>query len=334
VAGPALEQPAAIRLARTAAVTEVAAVDKRGAAPAVVRQAIREASAASPSRVVLVIDGSQRMKPQVRALIGLMDAIPETLEFAVVLAGDRVVELCPPRKASESAREAAAHAVRKIRFAGGCDNLKALEKAWDLAAGTPNGAILWLHATQPVTFGGVETLRQRWERRPGDPLLFNLQFGTGPDVVLQALADLPVIRQVGRTGDPAADAARCLAVWAGRAPRFAYERQRMEGAALDASVKEGSSHIVRLWALDEILKAGGSRQEAVREQAVEMASRYQLVTPVSGAVVLETREQFKAAGLEPVGAESVPTIPEPETWMLFVVGLVVVLLATVRRRLA
>ena len=44
--------------------------------------------------------------------------------------------------------------------------------------------------------------------------------------------------------------------------------------------------------------------------------------PVSGAVVLENQQQFKAAGLEPVDSSSVPTVPtvpEPETWALMIV---------------
>lgn len=334
VGAAALGQPTTIRVARDGGVTEVVAVDKRGETPALVRQTIREASATAPRRLVLAVDGSQRMKAHVRTLAALVDSIPDGMEFSVILAGDRVKELCAPQKASDRSREQASAAIRTIRFAGGCDNVRALERAWDQAAAGPGGAILWLHATQPVTFGGVETLRQRWERRPGEPLLFTLQFGAGPDVVLQALADLPVIRQVGRTGDPAADLAYRMHVWAGRAPAYVYERTRIEATALDAFVKEGSSHIIRLWALDEILRNGASRQEAVRDRAVAMASRYQLVTPVSGAVVLETKEQFKAAGLEPVEGNWVPTVPEPETWMLLAVGLVIVVVMVLRRRVA
>jgi len=60
-----------------------------------------------------------------------------------------------------------------------------------------------------------------------------------------------------------------------------------------------------------------------------MATAYQLVTPVSGAVVLETKEQYEAAGLEPVKPGSVPTIPEPETWAMIIVALLILVL---RRR--
>ncbi|MGH9800782.1 MAG: PEP-CTERM sorting domain-containing protein, partial [Blastocatellia bacterium] len=69
-------------------------------------------------------------------------------------------------------------------------------------------------------------------------------------------------------------------------------------------------------------------------EAVKLAAAYQLVTPVSGAVVLETAEQYQRAGLEPVPPNSVPTIPEPEEWLLMFVALAVLLWMTCRRRFA
>jgi hypothetical protein len=41
------------------------------------------------------------------------------------------------------------------------------------------------------------------------------------------------------------------------------------------------------------------------------------VTPISGAVVLETQAQYDQFGLRPVEAGTVPTIPEPEEYLLF-----------------
>ena len=54
--------------------------------------------------------------------------------------------------------------------------------------------------------------------------------------------------------------------------------------------------------------------------ALELAALYQLVTPVSGAVVLETKEQFQQAGLTPVDAATVPSVPEPATWALLLLA--------------
>jgi len=56
-----------------------------------------------------------------------------------------------------------------------------------------------------------------------------------------------------------------------------------------------SSHIALLWANSEILKhykAGNT------DEAANLAGMYRLVTPVSSAVVLENKQQYKDAGLD------------------------------------
>ena len=46
---------------------------------------------------------------------------------------------------------------------------------------------------------------------------------------------------------------------------------------------------------------------------------------IDRAVVLESERQYKEAGLEPVDKDSVPAVvPEPETWLCMLVGLLVV----------
>ena len=55
---------------------------------------------------------------------------------------------------------------------------------------------------------------------------------------------------------------------------------------------------------------------------------YQLVTPVSGAVVLENAQQYEEAGLTPSSASDSPrVVPEPGTWVLLILGAVVILLS-------
>ena len=83
-------------------------------------------------------------------------------------------------------------------------------------------------------------------------------------------------------------------------------------------VANASSHVVRLWVFDQIRALFKARKIA---QAVQLAAQYQLVTPVSGAVVLETAQQFKDAGLTPADPATVPVVPEPSTWMLLFVGI-------------
>ena len=71
-----------------------------------------------------------------------------------------------------------------------------------------------------------------------------------------------------------------------------------------------------------------------RPETAALAARYQLVTPLSGAVVLETAAQYQRFGLEQIDANSapaIPSVPEPSTSVLVGIG---VLLALRRRRAA
>jgi hypothetical protein len=83
---------------------------------------------------------------------------------------------------------------------------------------------------------------------------------------------------------------------------------------------ETSDHLARLWANDEVARIRALKDESLTDEATALAVRYQLVTPVSGAVVLETAEQYRASGLQPVEAGTVPTIPEPEMVALLIVA--------------
>ncbi len=98
--------------------------------------------------------------------------------------------------------------------------------------------------------------------------------------------------------------------------------------------KETSSHLARLWAKDAVDDLRSRRRSDDRSAAEALAVNYQLVTPISGAVVLETAAQYKAAGLQPVDPETVPTIPEPEVWAMMIVAAVVLGVVLIRRRRA
>ena len=75
-----------------------------------------------------------------------------------------------------------------------------------------------------------------------------------------------------------------------------------------------------------------SGQPIRREQAQKLALAWNLVTPVSSAVVLETAQQYREAGLEPVTASSVPTVPEPAFWISLLLAGAVLAVWQWRRR--
>ncbi|MCX6998542.1 MAG: hypothetical protein NTV49_16020 [Kiritimatiellaeota bacterium] len=239
------------------------------------------------------------------------------------MAGDDVAPLKAP---GAQPREQLAEQIATYTYAGGSDNGAALAAAWDAAAAQPGGVLLWLHATQPLESKSTEALRQRWERRPTGPPLFGYQFGEGPDRITEKMEGVAAFQAVPAVRGAAADWTPLLDAWAGRTLRLEYERRLIaaaEGAPTNAVA--ASLHLARLWAADEIRRRAGSRKTDDREQALRLARTWQLVTPVSGAVVLENEEQYRQANLKPVNPESTPDVV-PEAGTLALLGLSAALL--------
>jgi hypothetical protein len=120
--------------------------------------------------------------------------------------------------------------------------------------------------------------------------------------------------------DDGADLAERLASWRARhiearpMPRLLTSRAGAFFPIGDA--RRTSDHLVRLWAAQEVERLLAVGKPEARAEAVKLAAHHQIVTAVTGAVVLETQAQYDAAGLTPVDPASVPTIPEPATIIL------------------
>jgi len=205
-------------------------------------------------------------------------------------------------------------AIPRAPKAGGADNVPALLEAWDLAVAKPgNNAIVWVHSPQLLQLSSVEELRQRWERRFG-PALYSVRTTSGTDEVEKRLDGINEVKSVVRKGDLQSDLTTLFAQLTGKAKTFEFVRtsKKLDEQLDLTGAVETSDHLARLWANEEVARILSARDETLNDAAMQLAVRYQLVTPVSGAVVLENAEQYRAAGLTPVDAGTVPTIPEPE----------------------
>src|SRR5437667_400782 len=141
-------------------------------------------------------------------------------------------------------------------------------------------AFVWIHGPQPVLMVPVDELRQRWERRPMGPLLFELQVHNGPNVILEGLEGIRAVKNTPRLDGVSADLARLFAGWNGAARELVFVRERVEGGnlAARAGAAASSSHLARLWARDEVMRLTSPEIRRI-DDAIKLASTYQLVTP-------------------------------------------------------
>lgn len=301
---------------------------KKADAPAI-RQTLEAAPAKLPGRIAIVLDGSRDMDREYPRIAAALDGLPAQPETTVWLAQDGAR---PVYRSTWGGRETVSSVVGKLRGTGGQDDVPALLQAWEWAAATNGGVVLWLHGSQPILLANLEALKQRLEwRSANDPILLDAPMRPGPNRVIEQLSSLGGITALPRLGSLEEDLERLFAIWSGRRPQWnlvrASEPELLSTAGLPSST--GSSHIVRLWALEQVRSLIRSRQSA---EAVKLATKHQLVTPVTGAVVLETQRQYDVAGLTPVDAATVPVVPEPGAWLLLLLGLAAMILCRWRRR--
>ena len=161
---------------------------------------------------------------------------------------------------------------------------------------------------------------QRTERESHPPLLYDLATGGGRNRIIEQLDRFRGVRTVREGGDLAANLDRLLASWRGEAPEFSLVRERVPRTAATTAPAGDGRHIARLWGLGEIERLTAASEPGGLDRAIKLALQLQLVTPVSGAVVLERKEQYDRAGLTPADPASVPTIPEPGAALLVLLG--------------
>ena len=276
-----------------------------------VRQRVEARHIVPVRKIVAVVDGSAGMELFQDEIAAALAAAPVATDL--IVASDEVLKPALAR-------------FRELRFQGGMDNVPALVEAAKRAEQDGDTAVVWIHGAQRVLFGSPETLRQQWQRRPGASRVYAVQAGLGSSKVLAELEDAGGIQSVARTATLREDLARLFARIGSLSSEEVAVRERVASKD-NVPVEWGprtSSHLARLWAFDEVQ----------RTPDAALAAKYQLVTAVSGAVVLESQRQYGEAGLNPANPGSVPTVPEPEEWMLLAVVSSLLIITLYRRRRA
>ena len=202
-----------------------------------------------------------------------------------------------------------------LDFVGGQNCTPALEAALNQASELQNTKVLWLHGNQPIRFNDAERIVQLLERS-----FQKVDFGVvdltgGPNRLLEDLAKVIPLSGSARPASPSDLSIEIQRLISKPTEQFTWVRGSKNTTPTD-SVKVWDQ-LARCQTWQTIKKA--ALQKTNREELAKLAAKYQLVTPVSGAVVLETQEQYKRFGLEQVDLEttpSVPGVPEPSTALL------------------
>jgi len=287
----------------------------------VIRQDIKQVDSEMPINTVFVIDSSEIMDDYIDEIVKAFSSLPQGMKFSIVVADDEVYELV---KQSDSSNVNVSKLLASISCVGGKDNVPALLKAWEMSSSLSDCTVVWIHSSQPIILQSAESLKNRFERRPGQIKFIDFQVDVAPNRIAEELDGVVEVSSWTRFGSVENDLNRLFEMWSGKTKIWNPIRTKTTNTPSTGS-KQTSTHLARLWAFDEVVREWGKDKVKNRDSSIALAASYQLVTPITGAVVLETAQQYKEAGLEPVTPGSVPSIPEPETWMLLIVLAIFVL---------
>ena len=272
-----------------------------------IKQEILPVPREQPEQIAIVLDTSIGMKPCIDEVIAAIRTLPDTLPVSIWLANDG-----DPTAIQRDS-------LSNIRIAGGKDNAPALRKAL-MESGD---CVVWIHAPQAWDLGSSEMLRQALERGHSKKI-FDVQVATGPNRLVEKMNNLSNYRTVPRCDSVQTDLGGLFRSFTDDSNVWMPIRTESAPDQISSTSPRANNHLIRLYALDQI-RADLSNGTPGNDTATKLAMQYHLVTPISGAVVLETQKQYEENDLHPVDSKFVPSIPEPNTISLLLLAVFLII---------
>lgn len=283
---------------RANATSEIAVQDWYSRERRFIVQQLKEVTQPAPKKLLVVLDPSETLKSECAQIKNALASIPAAFKPAVYLAAPSDSD-----KVGETASIAmnvgqAQAAINPELFLGGHDNGGTLREVLETAAEQPDSAVLWIHGPQPV-------VQHRSESSALDLVhgvrLYDLQIGEGPNTILKSLRledvsnlmTLETLKHQSVSGELKA----LLSEWEKGTRKLVVQRtlstNPQKNMIADPSV---SAQVTCLWAKEEVERLSTVGRD---KDAVDMSSKYRIVSEDTGAVVLENAKDYAAHGLDP-----------------------------------
>ena len=249
--------------------------------------------------MILVLDSSAGMSAHLAEVANSLDAFPPGVELGVLIVSDTGADLLRPvQAASAELLFSLADRIRATQCEGGRSNVAGLLQAWDLAAAREPGMVVWVHGPIRELTDDPEPFLERWLEVGTTARFLDIQTEAGPNRLLERLGAAAGFDSITRRWSLSQDLRRIFAVSKQKPVETALVRGSGASQPNDAIPAFGPAAwaMTCLWANDRVsslLRAEIPDNNA----ALSLAKKYHVVSPVTGAVVLETDEEYVRAGL-------------------------------------
>jgi len=141
-----------------------------------------------------------------------------------------------------------------------------------------------VHGQQVSQLDSTEELKRRWDSGPYGPALYSVQTTSGSDEILKTLDK---VKTVPRTNQLDVALRKLFQRLTSQMTALEWVRTSKKIESLPKSDEgiETSDQLARLWANDEVARILAAKDESLNEAATMLAARYQILTPVTDAVV-------------------------------------------------
>jgi hypothetical protein len=252
-----------------------------------IRTKLKHIPPASPKLVVVVLDCGPSLKDESSAILKKLMEVEKSVPCSVIFADQSTPRTLTPEQAMKK--------LSAIPFIGGHDNTRALVRACTLAASTAGSRVIWVHGSQPGYDDNIYPLPPHLT----PPAIYDISLDGSVDAGNRLLrnhrelgATILVPRQDELTKDIFA-----LAVPSSRPTEqltFVYD------GTLTSKTNAAYNHEADCLAAFEQCQNLLANHKI--PEAIALASSKTIVTPVTGAAVLERDSDYSSHGLTDWGA--------------------------------
>ena len=256
---------------------------------------IKQNASLVPTKLCVVIDQSSALTSKIGDIKESLQNIPAEIKTSIFFAKDNPQQNVPTPLTVNEAKQHFETAV----WAGGQDNSAALKEALESASGSKKGAVLWIHGPQPYWQDNSELNVLELTHAPA---LYDFEVESGTNRLLKSMLDanfqnISSYKKVYCQTNTLAELNKLFSDWKTGAKRLEVVRwttteRPKTHVDYDRTV---SAQLTCLWAKEEVERL---LRRGLTQKAEVLASNYRLVTPVTGAVVLERESDYATKNLD------------------------------------